>query len=41
MTSDLHSFYFNKNESNKSCLMALKTIILEQEDNITENTKYG
>ncbi|WP_299430353.1 DUF1801 domain-containing protein [uncultured Maribacter sp.] len=34
-------FYFNKQEPNKSCLLALRDIILKQSENITETTKYG
>ena len=35
------NFYLNKEEPNKSCLLALRDIILNQDDNITETTKYG
>lgn len=35
------NFYFTKEEPNKSCLLALRDIILRQEENITETKKYG
>jgi len=35
------NFYLNKEEPNKSCLLALRDIILNQDDNVTETTKYG
>ncbi|WP_347926267.1 DUF1801 domain-containing protein [Pontimicrobium sp. SW4] len=35
------SFYLNKEEPNKSCLLALRDIILNQDENVTETTKYG
>lgn len=35
------SYYLNKNEPNKSCLLALRSIILERDPNITETKKYG
>ncbi|MFC0878495.1 DUF1801 domain-containing protein [Saccharicrinis sp. FJH2] len=34
-------FYFCKEEPNKSCLLALRSIILEQDSRITETVKYG
>lgn len=34
-------FYLNKEEPNKSCLLALRDIIIKQDDNVTETTKYG
>ena len=34
-------FYLNKEEPNKSCLLALRDIITRQDDNVTETTKYG
>jgi len=39
--SQQNNFYINKTEPNKSCLLALRTIILKQDQNITETTKYG
>jgi len=35
------NFYINKTEPNKSCLVALRNIILKQDEHITETTKYG
>jgi len=35
------NFYLNKEEPNKSCLLALRDIILRQDEGITETTKYG
>ena len=40
MLEELYNFYFNKEEPNKSCLLALRSIILEQDKNITETQKY-
>lgn len=39
--SESHAWYLNKKEPNKSCLLALRSIILEQDKNITETRKYG
>jgi hypothetical protein len=41
MIQDLHQYYLSKAEPNKSCLLALRSIILEQDDHITETRKYG
>ena len=41
MDQNLHSFYLNKGEPNKSCLLALRMIILDQDPNVTETQKYG
>jgi len=41
MPEELHNFYLTKQEPNKSCLLALRAIILEQDTNITETQKYG
>jgi hypothetical protein len=35
------TFYLNKSEPNKSCLLTLRDIILNQDSNITETVKYG
>jgi len=35
------NFYLNQAEPNKSCLLALRKIILEQDDAVTETRKYG
>lgn len=34
-------FYMEKNEPNRSCLLALRDIILNQDADISETTKYG
>ena len=34
-------YYLSKEEPNKSCLIALRSIILEQDNNITETQKWG
>lgn len=34
-------FYLDKDEPNKSCLLALRSIILEQDETISEALKYG
>lgn len=41
MNSSTDNFYLNKIEPNKSCLLALRTIILKKNNKITETTKYG
>lgn len=41
MVSDLQTFYLNKEEPNKSCLLALRSIILNLGPEITETRKYG
>jgi hypothetical protein len=41
MVNELHSYYLKKSEPNKSCLLALRSIILEQDKQITETQKYG
>ncbi len=41
MLDELHNFYLNKEEPNKSCLLALRSIILEQDIHISETQKYG
>lgn len=35
------NFYLNNDEPNQSCLLALRSIILNQDENISETTKYG
>lgn len=37
---ELQNYYQNKIEPNKSCLLALRTIILNQDKNITETRKW-
>lgn len=41
MLSAHEYFYINQTEPNKSCLLALRSIILAQDDLITETVKYG
>lgn len=41
MVRELHSYYLKKEEPNKSCLLALRNIILDQDKDITETQKYG
>ncbi|WP_207429445.1 DUF1801 domain-containing protein [Pedobacter sp. SYSU D00535] len=41
MIEELHNFYFKKEEPVRSCLLALRTLILDQDMNITETRKYG
>src|SRR5688572_20207948 len=41
MIRELDSYYLNKKEPAKSCLLALRSIILEQDSNITETQKWG
>lgn len=41
MHEELQSYYLKKEEPNKSCLLALRSIILERDENITETQKWG
>ncbi len=41
MHEEIDGFYLNKEEPNKSCLLALRTIILRQAPEVTETKKYG
>lgn len=41
LLEELQNFYLNQEEPNKSCLYALRSIILDQDKNITETQKYG
>jgi hypothetical protein len=41
MLQELHNYYLSKDEPNKSCLLALRSIILAQDTNITETQKWG
>ena len=38
---DPNHFYLNQDEPNKSCLLALRDIILAADENITATIKYG
>lgn len=40
MVNELDNFYLSKPEPNKSCLLALRTIILNLDTNITAEWKY-
>lgn len=41
MIREADNYYLNQKEPNKSCLLALRSIILRQDSNITETQKYG
>ena len=41
MLRDIDNFYLRQEEPAKSCLLALREIILQQDDNITAAWKYG
>jgi hypothetical protein len=41
MSEQLDQFYSVKEEPNKSCLLALRSIILEHDQDITETQKWG
>lgn len=41
MINALDNFYSNLPEPQRSCLLALRSIILAEDDNITESLKYG
>ena len=41
MISDFDSYYLDKEEPNKSCLLALRSLILKQDEEVTETKKYG
>lgn len=41
MIRELDNYYFNKEEPNKSCLLALRSIILDQDTEFTETLKWG
>jgi len=38
---EINQFYLSQEEPNKSCLLALKHIILQQDTEIRETVKYG
>ena len=37
----LSKYYFSQTEPNKSCLLALRDIILKQDENVMETQKWG
>ncbi len=41
MTPDLDSYYLKQHEPNRGCLLALRKIILQQEEHVIETKKYG
>jgi len=41
MMQEPHVFYFKSAEPNKSCLLVLRDIILEQDEHITESIKWN
>lgn len=41
MSEEIHNYYLGKEEPVRSCLLALRSIILEQDTCITETLKYG
>lgn len=41
MKQEISNFYLSKEEPNKSCLLGLRQIILDQDVNIKETLKYG
>ena len=38
---EVDNYYLNKEEPQKSCLLALRNIILDQDITVTETVKYG
>ena len=40
MMNELDSYYYNISEPNRSCMLALRSIILEQDEDITETFKW-
>lgn len=41
MISELDNYYLQREEPHKSCLLALRGIILEQDEAVTETMKWG
>ena len=41
MIREIDNYYLNKDEPNKSCLLALRAIILGQDANVSETRKWG
>jgi hypothetical protein len=41
MSGKTDDYYLNKTEPNKSCLLALRSILLEIDENVTETIKWG
>lgn len=41
MINELDQFYWSKEEPHKSCLLALRQLILAQDEQVSETKKYG
>lgn len=41
MALEINNYYLSKEEPNKGCLLALRRLILKQDQNITETQKWG
>jgi hypothetical protein len=41
MTRELDKYYLRQEEPNRSCLLALRSIILDQDEDVTETQKWG
>ncbi|MDR2039362.1 MAG: DUF1801 domain-containing protein [Bacteroidales bacterium] len=41
MIDELHNYYLRQEEPQKSCLLALRDMILNQDTDISETVKYG
>jgi uncharacterized protein YdhG (YjbR/CyaY superfamily) len=41
MIQDIANYYLSQKEPTKSCLLALRAILLEQDPDVTETRKYG
>jgi len=41
MIDELYNYYFQQEEPQKSCLFALRDIILKQDPDVSETVKYG
>ncbi len=41
MSPELESFYDRQEEPNQSCLLALRSLILQQDEAVTETQKWG
>ena len=41
MKNNIFEFYLTKRDPQKSCLLALRDVILNQDEHITETLKYG
>ncbi len=41
MIREIDQYYFQQEEPNRSCLLALRSLILEQDPGVTETRKWG